>query len=102
MNDDRTAWIIVRAFGIYFAAQFIASLFTLIGYFVALPVLSEIATGSTSEEFQLMMKSIEFWINIGLRVLRLLLYLALSYYCLYRGEFVHRLLIFRTGERNPA
>ncbi len=95
MKNEDFAWIIVRAFGIYFLVQFFLHLFSLSSVTFTLITLYEIASSSVSLAEKAEMKMIRTWINVGVLSFQLVAFGLLSYYCLRKGAFIHRLLMFR-------
>lgn len=96
METEKTAWVVVRALGIYFAGQvFISSFYvaTMITGILELIEKSKIRPAIKEE-------IVEAWANVAYIGVELLVFLFLAYYCLRRGKHIHRLLIFRRNDKD--
>ena len=92
MTNRGVAWIIVRAFGVYFAAQALLGVFVIVSYSLNLAALIQITEiRSLTDEAQ--SQIYRAWTNIGIQSVELIFFMALTYYCLRQGTFLHRLLM---------
>jgi len=94
MNNQDTAWIIVRAFGVYFLAHMLLSLFEIGSNAFSLFTIHEIANSASlleKAEPQIILSKSRI---IG-HLINLVIFALLAYYCLRKGLFIHRLLIYK-------
>lgn len=91
MENNDTAWVFVRALGVYFAAEVFIYLYNISTLFVALSKFYEIAKHREEAEIEI----IRYWVDAGIIGVQLLVFAFLAYYCLRKGEFIYKLLMFR-------
>ncbi len=92
MEKENIAWVIVRAFGIYFLAQVLLNLYSLTGLYMAFTKLQEIVQMDSfrdAAEPELIRTQLE----IGFTIFYFIFFSFLSYYCLRKGRFIHKLLM---------
>lgn len=97
MTNDDVAWVIVRAFGIYFLAQAVLTVFYIFSLGVNLVSLYAI-TELPSLEQDASHSIVRNWTSIGIQLVELLFFVAATFYFLRKGRTVHR-LITRAGDR---
>ena len=98
MERNDIAWIFVRAIGVYFCAQALFSLYHIIALSFSLTTLYEFSNSSDDTDHLLL----RTWFNIGIATTELLLYSFISYYCLRKGAFIHKLLMYKSGNEKPG
>ena len=91
MEKQNLAWLFVRAFGIYFAAQAFSDIYYISMQIFMLVQLQDIATFKEGIENHLLRK----WIEIGIMGAQMIVFIFLSYYCFFKGKFIHKLLMYR-------
>ena len=97
MERNDIAWIFVRAIGVYFCAQAIFSFYHIAALSFSLVTLYDFTNPSDDTEHLL----IRTWFNIGITITELLLYSFISYYCLRKGTFIHKLLMYKSTNEKP-
>ena len=90
MEKIDTAWIFVRALGVYFAAEVFIYLYSLSALFFSLSKVYEIAKFNEEAEIEI----IRSWIDISIIGVQFFVFCFLAYYCLRKGAFIHKLLMF--------
>ncbi|RBW50120.1 hypothetical protein DS878_07365 [Marinobacter sp. F3R11] len=100
MNRDDFAWVIVRAFGVYFSAQAFLQLYWLGASTVRIAQLYEMAAMETPRTTEIESQILRSWIEISYASAEFLLFILLAYYCLRRGGFIHRILCYRAQEND--
>jgi hypothetical protein len=96
MERESIAWIIVRAFGIYFAAQVLLDCLHLLSYVMDLLAIQEIAPLKTPEEAET--RIARAWNSVVYQATELTVFFLLALYCLRGGSFVHKLLMRGSSE----
>jgi len=104
MNSQDTAWVVVRAFGIYFAVQVFFEFFNVVLIVQQLFSMYEITASSASAET---IQSAETrillnWSRLPTSVVSFCVLSFLSFYCLRKGSKIHKLLMYRTGAANDT
>jgi hypothetical protein len=94
MEKNNIAWVVVRALGVYLAAQVFIHLYNLSALFLGLSRLYEIAESREEAELEI----IRTWVDVSIIGIQFLILLFLAYYCLRRGALIHKLLMFRRGD----
>lgn len=92
MNSDEFGWMIIRAFGLYFA--YLASV-----YVIALVGQTSTLVGMYSIESRLADMAYTIWIRLGTSAIQLVLYGLAIYYCFWRGAWIHKLLVHGIADR---
>lgn len=96
MEKGNIAWVFVRGLGVYFSAQVFIHLYNLSALFLSLTKLYDIANSQEEAELHI----IRTWVDIGIIGFQFLIFLILAYYCLRKGAFIHKLLMFKeTNEK---
>ena len=98
MEKENIAWVIVRAFGIYFLAQVLLNLYSLAGLYMAFDKLQDILQMESlrdKAEPELLRTQFE----IGFTTFYFIFFSFLSYYCLRKGKFIHKLLMYVESKR---
>ena len=90
MEKENIAWVFVRAVGVYFSAQALLNIFSLGTLYFHISTLYDISNTRIETEGYI----IQAWVNLGFTGLEFLLFLFLAYYCLRKGKFVHKLLMY--------
>jgi len=91
MEKNSMAWLFVRALGVYFSAQVIINLYSLIVMFYSIQTLYEL-----SEKFEeASAEVVRTWVQIGVLSLEFLIFIFLAFYCLRKGQFIHNLIMYR-------
>jgi len=93
MEKENIAWVLVRAFGIYFLAQVLLNSYSLAGLYIALDKLQEIVKMESlidKAEPELLRTQFE----ISFTIFYFIFFSFLSYYCLRKGKFIHKLLMY--------
>ena len=85
------AWVFVRGLGVYFSAQAFIYLYNLSALLLSLSKLYDIANYREEAELNI----IQAWVDIGIIGFQFLMFVFLAYYCLRKGAFIHKLLMFR-------
>lgn len=94
MNKETIAWIVVRAFGVYFCAQaliyvlYIASDLT---HLSSLYYLADIRPDRAETEI----KIFRAWTIFGFHIFQIVVFSLFAYYFLRRGKFFHNLLMYQ-------
>jgi len=91
MEKQEFAWVIVRALGVYFVAEVFIYLYNLSALFMSLSKLYEIAALREEAEVEV----IRTWVDIGVIGVQFTIFIFLAYYCLRKGAFIHRLLMYK-------
>lgn len=94
MDNNNIAWVVVRALGVYFAAQVFIYLYDLSALFLGLSKLYEIAELREEAELEI----IRTWVDVSIIGIQFLILIFLAYYCLRKGAFIHKLLMFRGSD----
>ncbi|MCW9014192.1 MAG: hypothetical protein OQL06_10445 [Gammaproteobacteria bacterium] len=89
MENEKTAWIVLRAIGIYIAFEALVHTINLAGYLSSLYSLYQYQDSSQWAESEIIQK----WVSFGVISAKVVLYLVLSYYFLRKGAFLHKLLM---------
>ena len=105
MKDLDTAWIIVRAFGVYFLVhaflELTSAITMLVNYMSSYQIINA-STGSeraTEQALYQMVRSQSYGIVYFAQTL---VFAALSYYCLRKGRFIYKLLTYGgSGNEKP-
>ena len=92
MDRDEFGWMIIRAFGIFFAylvVSFSISLVSQVSIVLSMYAHSEPPSDLTQA----------VWFRISVSAVQLLLYALASYYCFWRGAWIHKILVHGIGGR---
>ena len=90
MENEKTAWIVLRAIGLYIAFEALVHTINLIGYSSSLYSLYQYQDSSQWAESEIIQK----WVSLGVISAKVILCSALSYYFLRKGAFLHKLLMY--------
>ena len=90
MENEKTAWIVLRAIGIYIAFEALAHSINLAGYLSSLYSLYQYQDSSQWAESEIIQK----WVGLGVISAKVIFYSVLSYYFLRKGCFLHKLLMY--------
>ena len=91
MEKNNLAWLFVRALGVYFSAQVIINLYSLIVMFYSLQKIYQIAEFMERANAEV----IRAWVHIGIMSFEIMIFIFLSYYCLRKGKFIHNLIMYK-------
>ena len=97
MKDLDTAWVIVRAFGLYFLVHAfleLTSVITMITNYVSSYQLVNASSGSEREIDQALYQMIRSQTYGIMYFVQTLVFAVLAYYCLRKGRFIHKLLTY--------
>jgi len=94
MEKENIAWLIIRALGIYIGFEAFTKFIGLNNYYFIFTALYEKTDSSQWAEYELT----EIWIRFFFSVLIFIVYTAMSYYCLRKGNFLHKLILFKQNE----
>ena len=97
MKDLDTAWIIVRAFGVYFLVQAfleLASVITMLANYISSYQIVNASSGSEQAIEQALYQRVRSQSYGIVYFAQTLIFAALSYYCLRKGRFIHKLLTY--------
>ncbi|RBP47017.1 hypothetical protein [Arenicella xantha] len=97
MRNQDTAWIFVRAFGVYFLVQAFLELFSMGVTSTLLYSLYEIVNSSTTVATVEKAESniLRNWSYFGTYTVQYFVFSVLSFYCLRKGFLIHKLLMYR-------
>ena len=93
MEKENIAWVIVRALGIYFLAQVFLNLYSLTGLYVSFSTIQEILRMPSPED-RAYAQIIRLKTEVSFTVFYFIFSGFLSYYCLRKGKFIHKLLMY--------
>ena len=100
MKNTDVAWIIVRAFGIYFLAQAFLELLSVISQVGILMAIDEIIHRSNASEQRVMeaeSQLIRAKMYLGVYIAQLVTFGLLAFYCLRHGALILKLMTYRKG-----
>ena len=89
MNRDDFAWVFVRAFGIYFAYHVLVYVFSFAVTsikLISIYAMSENASGAMDSMLRMA------WFGLGTMSIQIVGNALIAYYCLFKGELIHRVL----------
>jgi len=90
MEKENIAWLIIRALGIYIGFEAVTKFLSLFNY----PLLYELQTTISAE-----VGAMTMFIQFGFSFLVFILYSFMSYYCLRKGAFLHKLILFKENDK---
>ena len=102
MKDLDTAWIIVRAFGVYFLVHAfleLTSTITMLANYLSSYQVVHASNGSERVYEQALSQMVRSQTYGIVYLVQTIVFAALAYYCLRRGRFIYKLLTYG-GNRN--
>jgi len=100
MNSKETAWIVVRAFGVYLAVQAFFELSHLVYMLQQLYSLHEVSASSSAVDIvkKVETQTLIYWSKLPTSIISFFLLSFLAFYCLRKGAKIHKLLMYKHGE----
>ena len=88
MEKENIAWLVIRALGIYIGFEAITKFIGFANYYVIYEAQSQMSDFNKTT----------LLVRFGFSVVVFLLYTYMSYYCLRKGSFLHKLILFNNND----